>query len=132
MCLNWIFHVNKVAAINVWVWGVLPVDSPSKGPVLRMRKFVMSWRHHKLCFYPPGLHTGSVYNDSDLRKTGFIGESVQDGSVFVIKTHLTDHRERYDRAILVYRSPYDSIKAEWNRVHAGHTGLAIPKPGDGK
>ena len=34
-----------------------------------------------------GYNTGAVYNDANLRKNGFPGEGIRDGSVIAIKTH---------------------------------------------
>ena len=37
-----------------------------------------------------GYFTGAVYNDANLRKNGFSGEGIYDGSVIAIKTHLKE------------------------------------------
>ena len=73
-----------------------------------------------------GYYTGAVYNDLGLKRKGFPGENICDGSVIVIKTHLTGdkHRAQFSKAVIVMRSPYDCLKAEYNRRAKGHTGFA--------
>ena len=74
-----------------------------------------------------GVLTGSIYTDGDLRKNGFHGESVRDGSVLVVKTHEWGEKSRamYQGAILLVREPVDCILSEFNRERGGgHTGHA--------
>ncbi|XP_039254712.2 sialate:O-sulfotransferase 1-like isoform X1 [Styela clava] len=75
-----------------------------------------------------GIFTGSVYSDVDLYQHGFIGEILPWNSrrTSVIKTHYIVPKEatKFDEAILIIRSPYDAIMAEFNRFRGGHTGYA--------
>ena len=78
-----------------------------------------------------GLMTGSVYCDHDLLNNGFPGEGVTNGSVIVVKTHECD-RNKFKKAVLLIRDPYEAILAEFNRRnsatngHLGHVGRAKP------
>ena len=63
-------------------------------------------------------------------KQEFKYTKVFDGSVSPIKTHMrADGGNRlnndleYDKAILMYRNPYQTIKANYNRRKAGKTGI---------
>ena len=72
-----------------------------------------------------GIYTGSVYNDTGLRNAGFLGESIRNGSVLVIKTHHPPNNTLYNRAIVLMRNPLDAIVANFNRIKTGgnHTGV---------
>ena len=88
-----------------------------------------------------GTFTGSIYCDSAL-KAIFPGESVASANVVVIKTHHADSRElpidvqlatkqeKYDKAIVLVRNPFDALVSEanrrWNskRSQNDHVGLA--------
>lgn len=73
-----------------------------------------------------GYFSGSIYCDNILKKV-FPGESVASGNVVVIKTHHADTRtlpkdvqisrgrEKYDKAIVLVRNPYDALVSEANR-----------------
>ena len=73
-----------------------------------------------------GYFSGSIYCDSVLKKV-FPGEAVASGNVVVIKTHHADARtlpkdvqlsagrERYHKAIVLVRDPYDALVSEANR-----------------
>jgi len=76
-----------------------------------------------------GVSTGSVYKDVALLRNGFPAESVNNGSVIVIKTHEygSDVRDKFEAAILLIRDPFDSILAEFNRRSGGHIGHASPE-----
>jgi hypothetical protein len=84
-----------------------------------------------------GYLTGAIYNDANLRKNGFPGENVYDGSVIAIKTHNQVFRggnshptkpRKFDRVILLIRDPFDRLVSEWNRENSGsHTGSASLK-----
>ena len=52
-----------------------------------------------------GVSTGSVYKDVALLRNGFPAESVNNGSVIVIKTHEygSDVRDKFEAAILLIR-----------------------------
>ena len=75
-----------------------------------------------------GICTGSIYCDSPLRTGGFVGESVRDGSVIVVKTHTSDYQWKddtekrnkddayYGSAIMLIRNPFDALVAEWHRL----------------
>ena len=45
-----------------------------------------TWARYLIQQYS-GYMTGAIYNDPKLRKNGFPGENVYDGSVVAIKTH---------------------------------------------
>ena len=88
-----------------------------------------------------GIFTGSIYCDSVL-KSLFPGEFIASGNVIVVKTHHADTRslpkdiqlstgkERYHKAILLVRNPFDALVSEanrrWNskRFVNSHIGLA--------
>lgn len=88
-----------------------------------------------------GIFTGSIYCDSIL-KAVFPGESVASGNVMVIKTHHSDStelpkdvqlatkQERYHKAIVLVRDPFDALVSEanrrWNSIKSenAHVGLA--------
>ena len=79
-----------------------------------------------------GICTGSVYCDGALRSGGFVGESIRDGSVIAIKTHMPGIHWRnksqvqcnergnacYGSAIFLIRNPFDSLVAERHRLKA--------------
>ncbi|KAI0221962.1 WSC domain-containing protein 2 [Lamellibrachia satsuma] len=69
------------------------------------------------------VHTGSIYNDTDLAVNGFPGEPTKNGSVLLVKTHREPKRKHFDKAVLLIRDPTDAYIAEKNRQHGGHTGL---------
>lgn len=73
-----------------------------------------------------GISTGSVYKDVALLRNGFPSESVNNGSVIVVKTHEygSSVRDQFQAAILVIRDPFDSVLAEFNRRSGGHIGHA--------
>lgn len=80
-----------------------------------------------------GFCTGSIYCDRFLRLNGFPGESIQSGSVLVVKTHKPrsfvsqynnpSYRNRnplsrnltFDKVIFVIRDPFKAFVSEWNR-----------------
>lgn len=75
-----------------------------------------------------GICTGSIYCDIALRRKGFVGEYVHDGSALVVKTHTSDFQWRgkhlqkrnimdafYDAAILLVRNPFDTFVSERHR-----------------
>lgn len=88
-----------------------------------------------------GIFTGSIYCDPVLRKM-FPGEFVASSNVVVVKTHHADttdlpkdvqleaNKEKYDRAIVLVRDPFDALVSEanrrWNSNHTvnNHVGLA--------
>lgn len=73
-----------------------------------------------------GVYTGSIYKDWDLKRKGFLAESVRDGSVSVVKLHEwgTKTLTLYQRGVLLIRSPGPAMLAEFNRRLGGHTGFA--------
>ncbi|XP_068205920.1 sialate:O-sulfotransferase 2-like isoform X2 [Palaemon carinicauda] len=89
-----------------------------------------------------GLFTGSIYNDRQLAKKGFYGESdpLECGCTIVVKTHgytlgvvpkSRDKRSKivekfYGRGILLLRNPYDTLIAFRNYQYGGHLGIASP------
>lgn len=76
-----------------------------------------------------GVYTGSIYTDYGLIKNGFPAENVVDGSVIVVKTHMKgqNEREKFNKAIILLRSPAKAIQAEFNRQSGGHVGFAPPE-----
>lgn len=88
-----------------------------------------TWLRH-LIQQSTGIYTGAVYNDSQLRENGFLGEGLKNGSVIVIKTHRnfgTPRQPNFTRAILLIRNPYDAILSEFNRrnsANRSHIGSA--------
>ena len=86
--------------------------------------------HQNICLTFTGVYTGAIYNDSTIKKQGFKGEGRTDGSVVVIKTHKAKSKViKYDRRILLIRSPYEAMLSEFNRqkhghLAGGHTGFA--------
>ena len=79
-----------------------------------------------------GVCTGSLFCDKTLRAGGMCGEGVREG-VLTVKTHDTrlqwtnvayrngtwsDTRPFFDAAIVLVRSPYRALIAEWNRQKA--------------
>lgn len=79
-----------------------------------------------------GVCTGSLFCDKILHGGGMCGEGMRDG-VLVVKTHDTrlqwtdmhyksgkwsDTRPFFDAAIVVIRSPFKALVAEWNRQNA--------------
>ncbi len=88
-----------------------------------------------------GIFTGSIYCDPVLRKM-FPGEFVASSNVVVVKTHhadttdlpkdvqLQENKQKYDRAIVLVRDPFDALVSEanrrWNsnRTVNNHVGLA--------
>lgn len=86
-----------------------------------------TWVHHvfkdciQLCFV--GIYTGSIYVDSVLKRNGFPGEGVINGSVTFIKTH-SKPSNKYEKAVLLVRNPYECILSEFNRQRSkSHTGI---------
>ena len=73
-------------------------------------------------FLLEGVYTGSVYMDKMLRRRGFPGERVVNGSVVVVKTHKSPRAGLpYERVVLLLRDPYGAFLAEFNRQHCSHT-----------
>ncbi|XP_064094485.1 uncharacterized protein LOC135206919 isoform X2 [Macrobrachium nipponense] len=89
-----------------------------------------------------GLFTDPLYNDRQLAKKGFYGESdpLECGCTIVVKTHgytlgvvpkSRDKRSKivekfYGRGILLLRNPYDTLIAFRNYQYGGHLGIASP------
>ena len=88
-------------------------------------------------FYPTGIYSGSSLSDRAMGDGEFKYHKVYDGSVTPIKTHRRgDHRlgEKvdYDKAIVLFRSPYECIRANYQRSIAGKTGVITPEVFDEK
>merc|ERR1711935_309021 len=65
-----------------------------------------------------GYYTGSIYNDNNLYQGGFQGERADwtEGTTIIIKAHsFVDERNLGD-AVLLIRSPFDAILAQFNRM----------------
>lgn len=99
-----------------------------KGPIVALISFHGSgntWVRH-LLEQATGVFTGSIYCDGGL-KIVFPGESVCSGNVIAVKTHHTDTtdlpkdiqmamgKQRYDKAILIVRNPFEALLSEANR-----------------
>uniref|UniRef100_A0A8C7TFZ8 WSC domain-containing protein n=1 Tax=Oncorhynchus mykiss TaxID=8022 RepID=A0A8C7TFZ8_ONCMY len=86
-----------------------------------------TWVRH-LIELATGYYTGSYYFDGTLYNRGFKGEKDywKSGRTICVKTHESGRREieMYDSVILLIRSPYRSLVAEFNRKCAGHLGYA--------
>ncbi|CAB1348071.1 unnamed protein product, partial [Coregonus sp. 'balchen'] len=86
-----------------------------------------TWVRH-LIELATGYYTGSYYFDGTLYNRGFKGEKDywKSGRTICVKTHESGRREieMYDSVILLIRSPYRSLMAEFNRKCAGHLGYA--------
>ena len=80
----------------------------------------------KNLFIFSGVLSGSVYKDYALLKNGFPAENVMNGSVIVVKTHEwgPEAMQPFDKAILLVREPFSSLRAEFNRRSGGHIGHA--------
>ena len=69
-----------------------------------------------------GFCTGSLSCDPDLRRHGFVGESITSGSVLVVKTHKPsfyatksgNSSNIFQQAVYIIRNPFDAIIAERN------------------
>ncbi|KAL4647224.1 WSC domain-containing protein 1 [Arapaima gigas] len=94
-----------------------------------------TWVRH-LIELATGYYTGSYYFDGTLYNKGFKGEKDywKSGRTICVKTHESGKREieMYDAAILLIRSPYRSLMAEFNRKCAGHLGYASEQHWKGK
>ncbi|KAL5017001.1 hypothetical protein ScPMuIL_006590 [Solemya velum] len=73
-----------------------------------------------------GIATGSVYDDVGLRRSGFPAEGFVNSSVLLIKTHEwgENERQKFEKAVLLIRNPFDALLAEFNRRVGGHRGHA--------
>ena len=84
-----------------------------------------------------GVCTGGVYCDTELRVSGYPGETIRSGRTLVVKTHQVDPRWTgvayplnttdsyftigknipvYDSAILLVRNPFPALVSKWNRL----------------
>ena len=69
-----------------------------------------------------GFCTGSLSCDPDLRRHGFVGESITSGFVLVVKTHKPsfyatksgNSSNIFQQAVYIIRNPFDAIIAERN------------------
>ncbi|XP_077997841.1 sialate:O-sulfotransferase 1-like [Glandiceps talaboti] len=91
-----------------------------------------TWVRH-LIEEATGYYTGSVFHDSTLYESGFIGEyeDKYSGTTLTIKTHSPGTKGQFAEltaAILLLRSPFDVILTERNRRSTrDHVGLATWK-----
>ena len=74
-----------------------------------------------------GIYTGSIYKDNTLKRSGFLGEGIHDGTVICTKTHEWPGHEpklkiTFERALLVVRRPEDALRSYFQNRHVGHTG----------
>ena len=79
-----------------------------------------------------GVYTSSVYIDSMTHSREFLNKPIVDGSASPIKTHRTQDSPKqpqvdFDKVILILRDPYDSLRANYNRLNAGKTGVVDQK-----
>ena len=126
-----------------WCHKDLSFLNRTSGPIVALVSFPgsgNSWVRH-LLEQATGVYTGSVYCDTTL-KAYFPGEYVVSANVVAVKTHHSDSvdlpkyvqthtgKQKFDRAILIVRDPYDALVAEANRRWSGvqkakrHIGLA--------
>lgn len=86
-----------------------------------------TWARH-LIELATGFYTGSYYFDGSLYNKGFKGERDhwRSGRTICIKTHESGKNEieAFDAGILMIRSPYKALMAEFNRKYGGHIGFA--------
>ncbi|XP_077870060.1 sialate:O-sulfotransferase 2-like [Saccoglossus kowalevskii] len=83
-----------------------------------------TWTRH-LLELATGIYTGSVYRNMMLFRNGFRGETedLKNGRTVVVKTHKYDktHINLFEKAVVLFRNPYSSILAEFNREKANET-----------
>ena len=84
-----------------------------------------TWVRH-LLEQATGINTGSIYCDTTL-KAAFPGEYIVSGSVLVVKTHHPDtialpietrdplKQQKFDKAVIIVRDPFDALVSEANR-----------------
>ena len=90
-----------------------------------------TWVRH-LLELSSGILTGSVYtDDEELKKGGFAGEGITNGSVIAVKDHEVFKRP-YDRIryVAIIRHPLHSGLSEFNREntgdnHMGHANMSV-------
>nr|XP_006817552.1 PREDICTED: WSC domain-containing protein 2-like [Saccoglossus kowalevskii] len=86
-----------------------------------------TWMRH-LLELATGIYTGSVYNSPILFHNGFLGEkeNMTNGRTVVVKTHKYDktHINLFEKAVVLFRNPYSSFLAEFNREKANKTSSA--------
>ncbi|XP_075424242.1 sialate:O-sulfotransferase 2 isoform X1 [Ascaphus truei] len=94
-----------------------------------------TWARH-LIELATGFYTGSYYFDGSLYNKGFKGERDywRNGRTVCIKTHESGKKEieAFDSAVLLIRSPYKALMAEFNRKYGGHVGFASQAHWKGK
>ncbi|PIK38909.1 putative WSC domain-containing protein 2 [Apostichopus japonicus] len=64
-----------------------------------------------------GIYSGSIYDDKELMKGGFVGEKQRPytGRTIVVKMHEIKRPLKINRTILLVRDPYDAILSDFNR-----------------
>lgn len=88
-----------------------------------------TWLRH-LIQQVTGIATGSVYCDASLKES-FIGECVEDETTIVIKTHEWYDKPKYQKAVLLIRSPFASLGSHFNGEFTGdHKGTATQEAYD--
>ncbi|KAG7274546.1 hypothetical protein CRUP_023923, partial [Coryphaenoides rupestris] len=94
-----------------------------------------TWARH-LIELATGFYSGSYYFDGSLYNKGFKGERDhwRSGRTICIKTHESGQKEieSFDSGILMIRSPYKALMAEFNRKYGGHIGFASQAHWKGK
>lgn len=93
MYVNWTStatnSVDETASLLNCTWPTLKlIDSPG-GPLTALASRPGSgntWVRHLLQL-ATGIQTGSIFNELRLKRNGFPGEGITDGSVVAIKTH---------------------------------------------
>ncbi|CAH1775991.1 unnamed protein product, partial [Owenia fusiformis] len=82
-----------------------------------------TWLRH-LIQQITGFYTGSIYNDTILKKRGFPGEGHTGREVVVIKTHSRNLlTELYDRTIVIMRNPLHALYTNFQQGYKGHIGV---------
>ncbi|XP_072164172.1 sialate:O-sulfotransferase 2-like [Diadema setosum] len=111
----------------------ISMGQPGQFPLVALASFPGSgntWVRY-LIERATGYYTGSIYDDGDLYRKGFLGEREdwRKGKTVAIKSHRFDeeHVASFDGAILIIRNPYKAMISEHNRKFGGHTGFASEK-----
>lgn len=86
-----------------------------------------TWVRHLLQL-STGILTGSIFHDGMLKRSGFAGEGITDGSVIAIKDHMIFNRT-YDRFVAIIRHPLHGGLSEFNRNrtanHLEHANMTV-------
>jgi len=74
-----------------------------------------------------GIYTGAIYCDRSYVRPGMVGEGIQTENVIAIKTCRQSPsilpRTTADKAIYIFKNPFECIAAEWALNHKGESKL---------